>query len=87
MIGNVVRYAPGAAYVEVEWHRDSVSIEVVDRGPGFTYEPSLPADPFAETGRGLYLVRAYSRAFSIETLPNGGSRACANVATPTRSLT
>ncbi|HEY6233498.1 MAG TPA: ATP-binding protein, partial [Candidatus Elarobacter sp.] len=50
-----------------------VTLVVEDAGPGFTHaERGL--DPYAETGRGLGLVRALSDGVQIESTALGGTR-------------
>jgi anti-sigma regulatory factor (Ser/Thr protein kinase) len=51
----------------------TASLVVEDAGPGFTHaERGL--DPYAETGRGLGLVRAVSDDLRIEPTALGGTR-------------
>jgi serine phosphatase RsbU (regulator of sigma subunit)/anti-sigma regulatory factor (Ser/Thr protein kinase) len=73
LIGNAVRHAPGPLSVSVAFTRDDVKLHVIDRGPGFTYDPSLPANVWAESGRGLFLVSALARHVQVERLPGMGS--------------
>jgi serine phosphatase RsbU (regulator of sigma subunit)/anti-sigma regulatory factor (Ser/Thr protein kinase) len=75
LIGNVVRYAGGAVDVRLDWHSGAPVLHVLDRGPGFAYVPGLPADIFAESGRGLYIVQHATREFTITPRPDGGSHA------------
>lgn len=66
MLGNVARHTPGPAEVVLEWTNDSATIKVTDRGPQF--EPpgaSKAADLLAENGRGIFLLRAMSREFTV----------------------
>lgn len=60
LISNVVKHAPGGGvrvWLESEGRRYALCIQ--DDGRGFPQEPSyeLPADPAAESGRGLFLVK------------------------------
>jgi sodium/proline symporter len=61
LIGNVVRHAPGPIEIELAWRGGTPLLIVRDRGPQFTLsDASLPADPLAEGGRGLYLVEQFA---------------------------
>jgi len=74
LIANAVRHAPGP--VRVLASTDGVattSLVVEDAGPGFTHD-ERGVDPFAETGRGLGLVRAVSDGVRIEATALGGTR-------------
>jgi anti-sigma regulatory factor (Ser/Thr protein kinase) len=72
LIGNAVRHAPGPLSVSLEFRGDDVILHVIDRGPGFTFKPSLPTDIWAESGRGLYLVSKLARNVEVERLPGVG---------------
>ena len=74
LIGNVVRHAPGEISIRVDWRPGERPLLCVsDRGPGFRLAPVLPDDIFAETGRGLFLVRAFAHSLSVQRRPGGGS--------------
>jgi anti-sigma regulatory factor (Ser/Thr protein kinase) len=47
----------------------------MDDGPGFSGPPSLPKDARSESGRGLFLVAALAKEFSIQRLPSYGTYA------------
>ena len=66
LVGNVVKHAPGPLDVRVRWLADGARLEVSDRGPGFELQPTLPADAFAESHRGLFLVAAYADELRVE---------------------
>jgi PAS domain S-box-containing protein len=74
LIANAVRHAPGAVRVLATTDEaGTASLVVEDAGPGFTHaERGL--DPYAETGRGLGLVRAVSDDLRIEPTALGGTR-------------
>ncbi len=79
LIGNVKRYAPGPVVVAAEWQRRAVRITVTDSGGGFSKPPAArPADLFAESGRGLYLVNALASEIEVSCPHDGG---CAVTAT------
>lgn len=73
LIGNAVRHAPGPLSVSLEFRGDDVILHVIDKGPGFEFEPVLPSNIWAESGRGLYLVSQLARAVAVEQIPEGGS--------------
>lgn len=74
LIANAVRHAPGALRVLASTDlAGTTSLVVEDSGPGFT-EAEPGVDPYAETGRGLRLVRAVSDGVRIEPTPVGGTR-------------
>jgi len=73
LVGNAVRHAPGPLSVTLEFRGEDVVLHVVDKGPGFTFEPSLPSDIWAESGRGLYLVTQLARRVEVERIPVMGS--------------
>ena len=75
LIGNVLRYAAGVVDVRLDWHSGTPVLHVLDRGTGFEYVPGLPADVFAESGRGLFIVAHMTRDFTITRRPGGGSHA------------
>jgi PAS domain S-box-containing protein len=74
LIANAVRHAPGAVRVVASVDEGGTAALVVeDAGPGFTHaEQGL--DPYAESGRGLNLVRAVSDGLRIEPTAPGGTR-------------
>jgi anti-sigma regulatory factor (Ser/Thr protein kinase) len=72
LVGNVVRHAPGPIRIVLDWNGDDAVLCVEDSGPVFHFDPSLPVDPLAETGRGLFLVTALAQHVDIEPFPNDG---------------
>lgn len=75
VVANLIRYAPGIAEMIIERHGGNVVLHVLDKGPGFTFTPRLPADLFSQFGRGLFLIAHFSKAFSVERRPGRGSHA------------
>lgn len=73
LVGNVVRHAPGAIDIDVEWVNGHPTLHVLDRGPAFKAASHLPDDPLSESGRGLYIVRKLSSAVSVEHVPGYGN--------------
>jgi len=75
LLGNVVRYANGRVDVVLDYSADVPVIHLIDGGNGFERNPRLPADAYAENGRGLYIVAELSREFTISRAAGGGSHA------------
>ena len=76
LIANAVRYAPGPARVAVSCDAEgNTTLVVEDSGAGFTPREA-GTDPFAESGRGLALVRAIVDEVRIEPTSLGGTRGC-----------
>ena len=75
LVGNVVRHAPGLCEVVLDASGTLPVLSVLDRGRGFSHAPHLPADTFAETGRGLFIVRALALEFGATRRRDGGSHA------------
>jgi len=73
LLGNVVRYAGGQVDVILDCSADVPVIHIIDSGSGFEYNPRLPTDAYAESGRGLYIVAQLAREFTIARAPGGGS--------------
>jgi anti-sigma regulatory factor (Ser/Thr protein kinase) len=84
LVGNVFRYASGTADVILDVSGTAAVLHVLDDGQGFELNPRLPADLFAERGRGLFLVNAFADEFSIERRRMGGSHARAVLVGTTR---
>ncbi len=72
LFGNAVRHAPGPIDVLLET-RDRIALHVLDRGPGFQFNPRLPNDLYSEFGRGLFLIASLAQAFFVEHRAGGGS--------------
>lgn len=72
LIGNVARHSPGVAEVTIEQQPDQTLLCVSDRGRPFPFDGQSgeAADLLAESGRGLFLVRAMSKDLRVE---NDGS--------------
>lgn len=76
LVGNVVRHAPGAIDIDVEWVNGFPTLHVLDRGPAFNPPSHLPDDLLSESGRGLFIVRKLSTSFSVEHVPGYGNHVC-----------
>jgi PAS domain S-box-containing protein len=74
LVANAVRHAPGTVRILLSTAGDgNVTMMVEDNGTGFVSYDQRP-DPYAETGRGLSLVRAVSDEVQIHPAPRGGTR-------------
>ena len=73
LIANAVRHAPGpvAARCRIA-PGGAATIELDDAGSGFVPAP-ISADLFAETGRGLALVRYLTDGIRVGAAPGGGA--------------
>lgn len=77
LIGNAIRHARGKVRVRLDWDGEFPSLWVHDEGERYASPIALPADPLAESGRGLYIVKALARDFRVERDESSGSAACA----------
>jgi anti-sigma regulatory factor (Ser/Thr protein kinase) len=79
LLANAVRHAPGPAWVRVDWSESSPRVEVHDLGPGFELQATLPEDPLAGGGRGLFIVAQLSHELSAAAKRAGGSKVSATL--------
>ena len=77
LIGNVVRHAANASEIEAAVDHGSVHsvLHVLDRGSAFHHIGRLPSDPYAENGRGLFLITALTIDFTVSARHGGGNHA------------
>jgi PAS domain S-box-containing protein len=73
LVGNVVRHAPGAIDIDLEWLNGSPTLHVLDRGAAFNPPANLPQDLLSESGRGLFIVRRLSTDLRVEHVPGYGN--------------
>jgi PAS domain S-box-containing protein len=73
LVGNVVRHAPGAIDIDVDWADGVPHLHVVDRGSPFQAPSHLPDDLLSESGRGLFIVRQLSEKLSVEHVDGYGN--------------
>lgn len=73
LVGNVLRYAPGRLSLGLSADSHGLWLHVMDDGPGFEGPPTLPADVWSESGRGLFLVGALAKDLTIQRLPAYGT--------------
>jgi PAS domain S-box-containing protein len=73
LIANAVRHAPGLVVARCRISACRVAtIELDDAGSGFVPAP-IPADLFAETGRGLAMLRRLAADVVVASAPGGGA--------------
>jgi serine/threonine-protein kinase RsbW len=72
---NVVRHAAGADGIEVRLDvaEDHCAIDVADNGAGFDATTVPEPEQAGERGRGLFLIRALSDNFRLQSTPRHGS--------------
>jgi PAS domain S-box-containing protein len=77
LLANVVRHAPGPCEVALDRSGPLPVLVVLDRGRGrgLTHVGYLRADVFAESGRGLFIVRSLALDFNAFPRPGGGTNA------------
>ncbi len=77
LVANVVRHAPGAISVRIEWPAAGPAMLYVDDwGPGVR-SVQTSSDPMRESGRGIEIVRALAREVHIVSAPIGGTHVSA----------
>jgi serine phosphatase RsbU (regulator of sigma subunit)/anti-sigma regulatory factor (Ser/Thr protein kinase) len=70
LVGNVARHAPGHAEVTLVYNDGTAVLHVSDTGAPFQPRNGAP-EVYAEGGRGLFLVRSFSRDMKVERIENG----------------
>lgn len=77
LIGNVVRHAAQTGRIEaaIDHGGDYSVLHVLAAGHGFYHVSRRAPEPYAENGRGLFVVGALSVEFSVGERPAGGSHA------------
>jgi serine phosphatase RsbU (regulator of sigma subunit)/anti-sigma regulatory factor (Ser/Thr protein kinase) len=73
LLSNVVEHAPGPVHLELAWDGITPTVTVRDRGPGGVKRPALPADDYAEHGRGVFLVSTLAQRVDIQRGVDGGT--------------
>jgi serine/threonine-protein kinase RsbW len=67
-------------YVQIEYrfNKDYFQVQVEDQGSGFDFnhlpDPCNPENLLKSSGRGIFLVRSFMDDFSLDYLPNHGTR-------------
>jgi anti-sigma regulatory factor (Ser/Thr protein kinase) len=89
LLTNALAHTSGRAWVSLRWDGVHPLLSVADLGPGFamqagaaapdlidatrTLVPRLPDDPFAESGRGLFLVAHFALDVAVAPRATGGT--------------
>lgn len=77
LAANLERHALGAGSFQLNWYGDHPVLTVLDDGPGFPESAlraaSVLVDPYAESGRGLQIVRTLAIEMDFGNLPGGGA--------------
>jgi anti-sigma regulatory factor (Ser/Thr protein kinase) len=82
LLGNVVRHAPGPVDIALDWTGDLPVLHVLDSGPGFRSRRNrerLPVDDLSESGRGLFIVNACAKQFTVRNRNGRGTHATATL--------
>jgi len=78
LVANAVRHVTGPCAMELTHHDDVLRIAVADAGRGM---PDLQVlGPTSESGRGLHIVSAFSTAWGVDHLDDGGKLVWAEMA-------
>jgi anti-sigma regulatory factor (Ser/Thr protein kinase) len=75
LISNLIRHARGRVTVRLDWSGESPALSVCDEARYVAPAIGLPSDPFAESGRGLYIVKTLARDFAMIDGEQTGSSA------------
>jgi len=73
MIANTVEHAPGLVEVRIDWTGEKPVVAVRDKGPGLRAEPNALPNLMAESGRGLFLIRAFAESTYVQTAKGRGT--------------
>jgi anti-sigma regulatory factor (Ser/Thr protein kinase) len=73
LVTNVMRHACGPIGIVLECDGRHLALKIRDRGPGFEFAPSLPADILSEGGRGLFLISKVAAGVRVEQAAYSGT--------------
>jgi anti-sigma regulatory factor (Ser/Thr protein kinase) len=81
LFSNLIRHARGAVRIELDWGGDFPKLSIIDVEKRSNAPPiRLPADLLAESGRGLFIIKALAKDLQLSTSGGGvGSRTCATL--------
>jgi anti-sigma regulatory factor (Ser/Thr protein kinase) len=82
LLGNLIKHAPGPAWVSLNWPSDTVALVVTDLGPGFVPPQPRRVDDLAEHGRGLMMLEVLADEMRAVTREGGGARVSATLSLP-----
>ncbi len=77
LIGNLIRHAQGCVTIRLDWSDEFPTLSVNDEQRYTAPAISLPRDPLAESGRGLFIIKTLARDFKLVDADGSGSAACA----------
>lgn len=80
LFGNLIRHARGAVRIELDWSGEYPRLSVIDIQKRSAAAPiRLPADPLAESGRGLFIIKALAKELRVSDTGGEGSVTCATL--------
>jgi len=80
LFGNLIRHARGAVRIELDWSGEFPRLSVIDVEKRSAAAPiCLPADPLAESGRGLFIIKALAKDLRLIDTGGEGSVTCATL--------
>ncbi len=79
LVGNAKRHARGRITIELMWQSPHPVFSVHDENDSFLAQAELPADPWAQSGRGLYIVKRLARDFQVVDIVENGSKVVATL--------
>jgi anti-sigma regulatory factor (Ser/Thr protein kinase) len=80
LFGNLIRHARGPVTIRLDWSGEYPKLSVIDDEKRSTVPPiGLPADPLAESGRGLFIIKALAKELSLPGAAGEGSVTCATL--------
>jgi anti-sigma regulatory factor (Ser/Thr protein kinase) len=80
LIGNLIRHARGGVTISLDWSGEFPKLSVIDDEKRFVPPViGLPADPLAESGRGLFIIKSLAKDLSLPDTLNAGSATCATL--------
>lgn len=80
LLANTVEHAPGLVEVVIDWTDERPTIRVRDSGSAVkVILKGLPKDPYAEDGRGLFLISTLAEDLRIGPAPGFGTEVTARL--------
>jgi anti-sigma regulatory factor (Ser/Thr protein kinase) len=78
LFSNLIRHARGAVRIELDWSGEFPKLSIIDVQKRSAAAPiRLPADPLAESGRGLFIIKALAKDLRVSSTGGDGSVTCA----------
>jgi len=78
LISNVIRHAHGPIIIRLDWSSEFPTLSVTEGGHYVPPPIGLPSDPFAESGRGLFIVKTLAKDLQLIDA-SGRSAVCATL--------